>query len=305
MPASKTSEPLILLLATGTLLGLNFPLGKLAGTAGIPPAVWTLLISTGCALVIGVVLALKREVFPLMPPYLRFYAIGGTISYAVPNFLVYLTIPHLGSGYTSIMFTLSPIITTILATALNARRPNLLGVIGILIGFIGAMLIVLGKGRVGDANPLWIGIGFLIPLSLAIGNVYRTLDWPPNARPLPLAVGTNLASSLVVSAALLLANGELGLSSLADAPLLSLIQVAASAAMFAVFFRLQMAGGPVYLSQIGYVAAAVGLGSGTFLLGEHYDLLTWLGAVVIAVGVIVTTIAQRAPSIPSSAAGKS
>ncbi|MCR6659916.1 MAG: hypothetical protein NVV72_11420 [Asticcacaulis sp.] len=62
--------------------------------------------------------------------------------------------------------------------------------------------------------------------------------------------------------------------------------------MFAVFFRLQIVGGPVYLSQIGYVAAAIGLFSGTLFLGERYGLLTWLGAVVIAVGVIVTTKAQ-------------
>ena len=36
------------------------------------------------------------------------------------------------------------------------------------------------------------------------------------------------------------------------------------------FFRLQAVGGPVYLSQIGYVAAAVGLFSGTLFLGESY-----------------------------------
>ncbi len=73
---------------------------------------------------------------------------------------------------------------------------------------------------------------------------------------------------------------------------MTLAQIAASALMFVFFFRLQVAGGPVYLSQIGYVAAAIGLFSGTLFLGERYGLLTWLGAVVIAVGVIVTTKAQ-------------
>jgi drug/metabolite transporter (DMT)-like permease len=63
--------------------------------------------------------------------------------------------------------------------------------------------------------------------------------------------------------------------------------------MFAFFFRLQAVGGPVYLSQIGYVAAAVGLLSGTLFLGEHYQVLTWAGAVVIVAGVAITTKAQR------------
>lgn len=291
----KTATPLLLLLATGGLLGLNFPLGKLAGDAGIAPALWSFLISAGCAIVLGAILLVRRETFPLTGRFLRFYGLAGVISYAIPNFLVYLSIPHLGAGYTSIMFTLSPIITMILAAVLNTRAPNLLGVTGICIGFIGAILIVIGKGLIGEADLLWIGIGFLIPLSLAIGNVYRTLDWPEGATTLPLAVGTNLASALVLALALVLANGELAVGAFAGAPMLSLAQVAASAAMFAFFFRLQIVGGPVYLSQIGYVGAAVGLAAGTMLLGEHYDWLTWLGAFVIVAGVIVTTIAQRAP----------
>ncbi|MGO4843323.1 EamA/RhaT family transporter, partial [Rhizobiaceae sp. 2RAB30] len=52
----------------------------------------------------------------------------------------------------------------------------------------------------------------------------------------------------------------------------------------------------VYLSQIGYVAAAVGLVSGMLFLGEHYQLLTWLGAIVVTLGVILTTKAQSQKS---------
>jgi drug/metabolite transporter (DMT)-like permease len=62
--------------------------------------------------------------------------------------------------------------------------------------------------------------------------------------------------------------------------------------MFAFFFRLQLVGGPVYLSQIGYVAAAVGLVIGVVFLDESYALLTWLGAAIIALGVSITTKAR-------------
>ena len=63
--------------------------------------------------------------------------------------------------------------------------------------------------------------------------------------------------------------------------------------MFVFFFRLQVVGGPVYLSQIGYVGAAVGLISGTLFLGEHYQWLTWLGAAIITIGIVMTTKAQE------------
>ena len=62
--------------------------------------------------------------------------------------------------------------------------------------------------------------------------------------------------------------------------------------MFVFFFRLQAVGGPVYLSQIGYVGAAVGLVSGVLFLGESYGLVTWFGALVITIGIILTTKAQ-------------
>ena len=40
------------------------------------------------------------------------------------------------------------------------------------------------------------------------------------------------------------------------------------------------------------MAAAVGLFAGTLFLGEHYQLLTWLGAAIITAGVFITTKAQ-------------
>jgi drug/metabolite transporter (DMT)-like permease len=171
------------------------------------------------------------------------------------------------------------------------RRPGRLGLLGIGVGCAGALVIVLSKGQVDrPADPHWLAIGFLIPISLAAGNVYRTLDWPPRTSGLALAVGTNMASAMVILAAAMVAGGELRLSSLATAPALAATQVVASAAMFAVYFRLQAVGGPVYLSQIGYVAAAIGLASGTLILGEHYGLLTWIGGAVVASGVVLTTL---------------
>ena len=42
---------------------------------------------------------------------LRYFLVTATVSYAIPNFLMFSAIPHLGAGYTGIMFTLSPIVT--------------------------------------------------------------------------------------------------------------------------------------------------------------------------------------------------
>jgi drug/metabolite transporter (DMT)-like permease len=229
----------------------------------------------------------------LTPHRLRYFFITAAVSYAAPNLLMFSAIPHLGAGYTGIMFTLSPVITLVFSILLGVRRPNLLGIIGIAVGFIGAVMVAVTRGEAGQpADVFWVLVGLMIPVSLAAGNIYRTVDWPEGTGPIELAVGSHLASATLLLVGILVLFGVGAFAPLASVPLVVVAQVASASAMFAFFFRLQAVGGPVYLSQIGYVAAAVGLFAGTIFLGEHYQLLTWAGAVIITIGVIITTKAQ-------------
>lgn len=283
-----------LLLVTGGLLGLTPPLGKLAIESGVNPMVWAFVVSAGAGSVLLIAVLRRRNGLPLTKSSLRYFSIAAVISYALPNVLMFSVIPHLGAGYTSIMFTLSPLITLLLSVLLGVDRPSLLGIAGIAVGFIGAVLVATTRGQIDKPAELtWIFVGLLIPVSLACGNIYRTMDWPEGAKPLELAVGTHLAAGAILIAGLLMYGNGPSLLLLADLPLLVFTQVAVAATMFAFFFRLQFVGGPVYLSQIGYVAAAVALLVGVLFLDERYALLTWLGAVIITIGVVMTTRARQ------------
>lgn len=282
-----------LLVVTGGLLGLTLPFSKIATGAGMPPILWALVISAGAGGVLFVVLLLRRHRFQPSAGKLRYFAIAAAISYAIPNLLLFSAIPHLGAGYTGIMFTLSPVVTLVLSMLLGIRRPNLLGVAGIAVGFVGAVMVALTRGEAGHPAELhWVAVGLLVPFCLAAGNIYRTYDWPHGSGPIELAVGSHLAAAAMLAAGLLVTGEGGSLGMLAGMPLLVLAQVASASAMFAFFFRLQAVGGPVYLSQIGYVGAAVGLIAGTLVLGERYQLLTWLGAAIITLGIVMTTMAQ-------------
>lgn len=287
------NSAIALLVVTGLLLGLSLPFGKLAGAAGVSPVVWAWLMSAGAGSVLLVALLLRSGIPHLDAHKLRYYFVAGAISFAIPNVLMFSTMPHLGAGYVGIMFTLSPMITLMLSLIFGIRKPNALGMAGIAVGFVGAVLVAATRGEAGQPASLgWVLAGLMIPVCLATGNTYRTWDWPKNASSIELASGSHLGSAVLLSVAII-AIGALGnLSTLADVPLISLLQVASAASMFVFFFRLQEVGGPVCLSQIGYVGAAVGLIAGTVFLGESYGLLTWLGAFVIAIGVALTTKAQ-------------
>lgn len=152
----------------------------------------------------------------------------------------------------------------------------------------------LTRGEVG--NPASLGLllaGICIPLSLATGNVYRTIAWPDKAQPVELAIGMNLAAAsmllliIVVLPGVSLSNGFMSIKTTV------LITIVVSSVMVAVHSRLQYVGGPTYLSQIGYVAAGVALLIGMLFFDEKYSWVTWAGAASILLGAIVSMKGQK------------
>ncbi len=291
-----------LLVVTGALLGLSLPLGRMATDVGVPGMVWAFVISLGAGGLLWAVTMTRGVRFRLTAHKLRYFSIVALVSYTIPNLLMFSAISHLGAGYTGIMYTLSPIITLILSILLGVRRPSPLGVIGIVVGFVGAAMVAMTRGEAGQPAALfWVAMGLLVPVFLAIGNIYRTWDWPGDTGPTELAIGSHLAAAAMLLVAILALPGGGSLHLLGQVPWVVAVQAVSAAVMFPVYFRLQAVGGPVYLSQIGYVAAAVGLFSGTLFLGEHYRGLTWVGALVIVVGVFITTKAQTRKEMPAMA----
>lgn len=283
----------MLFLLTGTLIGLNFPLGKIAGEAGVSPLVWALLISLGATLTLLALLVSAHQLTPPSTRVLRYAVVSALVSFIGPNLLLFSAIPHTGAGYTGLMFALSPMFTLLLAAMFGLKTPGWLGKLGILVGLTGAVVISLSRGAHPDGpSAAWLMITLAIPASLAIGNVYRTLDWPEGVSPNVLAFWGHAFSSGTFLSLLLLTRGTISLHELAPASGAALVQVLVAGMTFPAFFRLQQRGGPVLLSQIGYVAAAVGLIAATLLLDERYSATTWLGAGVIAIGIGITVVAQ-------------
>ncbi|WP_193184671.1 DMT family transporter [Nisaea sediminum] len=288
------ANPSLLLIATGALVGLNFPLGKLAGEAGISPILWAMIPSLGVAAILFPALALRRALRRPDRSVVRFAIFGGLVSFVIPNVILFAVIPHAGAGYMGLMFAQSPVFTLAFSALLGLKTANRLGLAGIAVGLIGAAIVSLTRGSGADApEPFWIAAGFAVPIALAVGNVYRSIAWPANVSPDVLAFWSHGAAIFGFLALLLIVEGSIPATSLTAVPGIALAQAVAAAATFPLFFRLQQLGGAVLLSQIGYVAASVGLVVATILLGERYSWETWGGAVVIAAGIALTVLAQR------------
>ena len=240
MIANETRTALALLLGTGGLFGAMFPLGKLASQAGVPPVPWSFVIAAGASTVLGLYALLTRRAVPLEAHHLRYYLVSAAISFVAPNLIAFAAIPRLGAGFAAVMYTLSPVLTLAVSAAAGLRRPGPAGVAGIATGLAGALVFVFSRGQVDrPGDPLWIALALLIPVLLAVGNVYRTVDWPADADPLALAVGSNACAAGMLLASGLAVDGPGAFAPLFASLPLSAVQIAASAAMFALFFRLQ------------------------------------------------------------------
>jgi drug/metabolite transporter (DMT)-like permease len=285
-------SPAALLMVTGVLLGLTFPFGKIATNAGISPLVWAFLISAGSGLCLLIICAVQRLTLPMKARYWVYFFCLATVSLAIPNVLIFTVIPKLGAGFTGLLFTLSPIFTLLISALWQVKVPNNLGIAGIALGFVGAAMVAITRGELGQPTSyLWVGVGLCIPLSLAVGNVYRSLAWPGSAQPLVLATGTNVAAGVILLVAIVLHR---------DVQLPDRLFELKAISLLAVLVRLQKVGGPTYLSQISYIAAAIALVSGTVFLSERYSLLTWMGAVVIVIAILLGVKGQKLQAGPGA-----
>ena len=129
-------------------------------------------------------------------------------------------------------------------------------------------------------------VACLMPAVLAVGNVFRTRYWPIGASPRQLAGLMLVSGGALTLPAAFLVDGVGGAAALVRLPMLIVLAVAIATfvAQYVAFFRLQQLSGPVYMSQIGSVAAIVGGPVAVIVLKEELPQGFVLAALLIVAG---------------------
>lgn len=278
--------PLLLLIATGMLLGSMLPMSRVARAEGWSPLEFAFWPALGSGLVLAFAGSRSVTGTPEARPVLLYSLIAGVLSVAVPNSVTFIVMQSVGTSVTSLVYTLPPLFTYAFAWGLGIERYRPLRLAGIVVGLVGAAILVLGRNSApGTGSSWWLALALCTPISIAAGNVYRKLRMPKGV-PASLLAGGMLLGGALALLPLLLMNGGLPRPGLAGWSVI-LAQCFFTSLGYRVYFHFQKVADPVYFSQFGYVVSATGVLSGLLFFNEHLTL-----PMLLSIGVILAGIAM-------------
>lgn len=289
-------KAVILLLVSGILTAGVFIIGKQAGSESISPLQLLFWQLSGGALVVWF-FSWPSKNFPIWnAEHIRYYVIGGLLGISLPFILAYVVLRELQVGIVGLVTALSPVMTYALARLLGSERSSPLRLLGLIAGLVGVALLVM-PSEIANISGLDLSrqgsfmlLALAIPVVLATSNIYRSRFWPAGSEAMPLVIGMLTMQSLwLFIANLLFGNFNQIIPESHDMRWLLFMLALMAGASYLTSFNLLKIGGPVYLSQMGYVITAVTLLAGILIWGEHYDNSDILSMVLILLGVLMTT----------------
>lgn len=223
----------------------------------------------------------------------RYLVLSGLL-FVAPNMIAVMAAPRVGAGFVSLSFAFPLVLTYAFAVLLRIERLQVLRGTGVLFGLAGGVLLAVSGAELSVEASWWSLVALTIPVFLATGNIYRTLHWPEGARPVDLALGM-MATAFLALAVVNVAAGIplLPVAWTPQASLLLAAQIAIFTIQYGLYFRLQQTAGPVYLSQIGSVAAVVGLGLGYLVFGEIPNAAKLAAVASVGAGIVLVTLGRR------------
>lgn len=293
MTASRRGLALVLVLAL--VWGSNFLWIKVA-LDGLSPVQLTLARMAAGALVLALVVRLRSE----RPPTDRTFVAHITVAALVGNVLPYLLFAvgeqSVDSAMAGVLNATTPLWTVLVALAAGQeRRPTPVRMLGLVIGFAGALLIA----EPWSSDDSGIG-GELACLAAAasygVSYVYMARYLTPRAvSPFVLAYGQMIASTALLIPGVLVAGRQpLDLTGDVVAAIVVLGFVGTGLA-YVINYALIARDGATVASTVTYLLPAVAVVLGALVLDESVTATTVVGTGVVLLGV---ALARHLPERP-------
>lgn len=273
----------------GSLVAINFALAKFAVQNGLSPFsafYWQLL---GAVLLLLSYAKARRLTLTLKKKHLQYYLLAGLFGVSGPNLLSNWVLIELPASTFTVLVTLSPLFTFTLSALFERKQLSRQRLVGILVGF-SAILLVSAQNLEAATTPLMVLLlALIVPLLLAVGNVYRSIAYPADSNSLSLAFGMLLSQVLLLTPIYLLTDNHyipFATPQLLDAVVIAMAVFSALSYLFT--FRLQQLTDSVGFSQVGYFVTLTGVVIGILLFGEQLSTEVIIAIVLLFTGLAIT-----------------
>lgn len=297
----KLTKPLFnltTLLLLGFIWGTGYSIARFAMTNGVPPLGYSFWQSLGPAILIGAITYFSQGKKKWASKNLFFYLICGITGIAIPNTVMYFAAPHLPAGILAMIVNTVPIMAYPLALLLSIEKFNWKRLIGILLAFLGLMLVLIQRTNVITDNHFWVLLALLTPFCFALCSIYISLKRPPDASVLSLTSGMLFFSSLLLLP-LVVTTHQFYLPtlpfSLRDWVILA--EIILSSIGYLLFFFLIKTAGPVYYSLVDTIVVMTGLFWGYVIFNEHLNWWSFCAVILIIIALLLVTSQQRLKTV--------
>jgi drug/metabolite transporter (DMT)-like permease len=268
--------------------GITGPFSKLAVSTGNHPigvTFWNTVI--GAAVLTAVLLASGRRL-PLERRHLVFFLICGLLGTALPNTLSYTAYQHLPIGIISIVISLVPMATLLLALPMGIERPEPRRLIGLGLGAVAVGLIVLPEASLPQpGQAAWVALPLIVALSYAAENIYIATARPAGpggVDALTIICGLFWGALILLTPLMVVSDAWFDITRFGP-PEQAVIAISFLhiGAYFGFIWLIGQAG-PVFASQVGYVVTASGVILGMLFYGERHSPWVWAALALMFAG---------------------
>lgn len=168
------------LLIANIIFGLGVPITKLLLDNWVSPMAWMATRCIGAAAIFWLIsLFTPKEKVPFKD--LIVIMLGGLLGFLVSQTFTAWAIDYSTPVYVSFISTLTPVATMLCAALFIGERMSRRGIIGVLVGIVGAMLMVVKNWQGGSGKNDTLGIGFAV-LSLLTWAIYLIITRKVSAK---------------------------------------------------------------------------------------------------------------------------
>jgi len=296
-------RPIFYLVFLGSSWGLYFSLMKIAASSGISYVGILTLTTVGVGLGMSGIALLRGRKPAFTLQHCIFYLVCALSGYLLPMIIELWVITHMPAGLLTLIVSIAPLATLLIAWIMKTDLINLPRVGGILLGAFAVFAILLPEAHISEAVAWrWLLLALVVPVSYAIHHNFTARCWPEGSDSYQVACGEAIFASLLLLGVSMfhwqwqdLQSWNEGHSVILFMALISLIDIF-------IYFELIRLKGPIYCSHANYFMVVSGVIWGMVIFAERPSPLMWLSALLLIASLYL--IGDRKPKEVTTHADK-